>query len=557
MLSSFDDSTPETMTSAAEDNQLAIDIDESSISDEEDRDENLQEQVQKDPYLEVLDQTLSSAGRWAFGVAAIELWVERKDKTRGTILERASGGWWRDPVFADCDDALSKLEDCDDEAQYCPPEPLIPGVGVAGILWSEAGKNTSKLRWRDLRQIADDPDQPRDNGRLELLAKAFGIASGVIFQSCVTGLKGMAIFYARRSVNFEKLSSETNQTYLRTSAELLGSVVSWNQPRLNAIEERRKELQAVLRRVRIKLLTLVRFGMLTKFVESNENVSEENKPESISQNETQTVSSSPSYRKKTVQRMQRAISKSSSQVSQKATTAVKKMVKGGGQLPPPPFTIAQCLFSFLGCFLSLLSLSAINESIKSAGNERGIILAPLGALVTMHYGLTSAPASQPRNSILGVVVATVVSKSISYIPEDILPVWIRIALGPAIAIVATLKLGIPHPPAGAVAVLFASDAASNDWKSLGLLLVGYTEAILFALVFVNLNETKTFPMYWGVPDFRNWLEILKCKLAKLTASKSPSAKRTSNVGPRLVSQSTVATCRRLSFRSEFPEDESQ
>eukprot|EP00978_Attheya_sp_CCMP212_P010037 scaffold24032_cov49-Attheya_sp.AAC.7 len=210
--------------------------------------------------------------------------------------------------------------------------------------------------------------------------------------------------------------------------------------------------------------------------------------------------------------MQLARSKSAiigKKIKKKASLTVKKM-KGGGQIPPPPLSNSQCLFALAGCFLSLLSLSAINEQIQTSF-DRGILLAPLGALVTMHYGLTSAPASQPRNSLLGVLVATVCSKSVAYIPTSVVPIWVRVALGPAIAIAVTLKLGLAHPPAGAVAVLFALDT-SNDWKSLGLLLFGYVEAIIFAVIFVNLNGTKTFPMYWGVPNTQEWWGILTRRL---------------------------------------------
>eukprot|EP00978_Attheya_sp_CCMP212_P024105 scaffold75263_cov44-Attheya_sp.AAC.1 len=45
-----------------------------------------------DPYLQVLQATMAGSGRWAFGVAAIEIWIEQSDEKRGMVLERAKGG---------------------------------------------------------------------------------------------------------------------------------------------------------------------------------------------------------------------------------------------------------------------------------------------------------------------------------------------------------------------------------------------------------------------------------------------------------------------------------
>jgi CBS-domain-containing membrane protein len=57
----------------------------------------------------------------------------------------------------------------------------------------------------------------------------------------------------------------------------------------------------------------------------------------------------------------------------------------------------------------------------------------------LQYGLTAAPASQPRNGVMGQAVAGAVSLAFTYIPEDILPIWLRRAVGPAIAIATMVK----------------------------------------------------------------------------------------------------------------------
>eukprot|EP00978_Attheya_sp_CCMP212_P026291 scaffold86169_cov46-Attheya_sp.AAC.1 len=49
---------------------------------------------QDDTYLHVLQETMAGSGRWAFGVAAIEIWIEQSDKKRGMVdrgVEQTSG----------------------------------------------------------------------------------------------------------------------------------------------------------------------------------------------------------------------------------------------------------------------------------------------------------------------------------------------------------------------------------------------------------------------------------------------------------------------------------
>ena len=62
--------------------------------------------------------------------------------------------------------------------------------------------------------------------------------------------------------------------------------------------------------------------------------------------------------------------------------------------------------------------------------------------------MTAAPVAQPRNIIFGQALSGVISMCFSYIPQTILPVWLRVAIGPAFSIYAMVKFGVTHPPAG-------------------------------------------------------------------------------------------------------------
>jgi len=107
--------------------------------------------------------------------------------------------------------------------------------------------------------------------------------------------------------------------------------------------------------------------------------------------------------------------------------------------------------------MGMLILSTYNEySISLSNGKYNLLIGPFGALMTLQYGLTAAPASQPRNVVLGQAVAGFIAMCFTYIPGNILNTWMRLAVAPAFSITAMVKLGIPHPPAGAHSVIYAT-----------------------------------------------------------------------------------------------------
>merc|ERR1712151_1104857 len=73
---------------------------------------------------------------------------------------------------------------------------------------------------------------------------------------------------------------------------------------------------------------------------------------------------------------------------------------------PPAMSWNQSLWALIGAFFGFLWISVLNENIKYSTNDKFFVLmGPIGALMTLQYGLTSAPASQPRNIILGQVLS--------------------------------------------------------------------------------------------------------------------------------------------------------
>ena len=113
----------------------------------------------------------------------------------------------------------------------------------------------------------------------------------------------------------------------------------------------------------------------------------------------------------------------------------------------------------------------------------------------MMYSLSSAPASQPRNAILGQALSIASGLGFSYITS--IPVWLRVNLATSLAVATMSKLAIIHPPAGAAAFSFASGAL--NWATMLVFLVGYVVTILISMLMNNWSVERQYPIYWGVP----------------------------------------------------------
>ena len=171
--------------------------------------------------------------------------------------------------------------------------------------------------------------------------------------------------------------------------------------------------------------------------------------------------------------------------------AMVKKTKGAGVAPSPPFTIRNSLYTFVGVFLTLLILTRMNSFID---DEYDMELGPFGALMTLQYSLTAAPASQPMNAILGQAISLAIAIGIGSISG--MDLWIRQSLATALAIMTMAKLGLTHPPAGAAALIFAS--GNNSWGNYAMMLVGNCIAIITATLINNFNMRRQYPMTWQV-----------------------------------------------------------
>jgi hypothetical protein len=454
-----------------------------------------------DPTERIVDEkrlisAIHETGEAAFGIVAIEVYELHDDSG---LLVRPNGGWWNSPDVATDDIVLAN----NINQQASEAVTVVPGVDVAGTLWSTSLSDgshhnkfwktkglgstsnlvssastvslqrhhqlTNALFWREINVLMDDPDTAKGQCLPLCQQAGFELAAGVPFAS--HGHQGMVVYYAQTGVDRDTLSSVTNECYLRRAAEYIGSTLAVSYARRAAIA-----------------VKICNSNTVAPMPSSSED-KEEHDPENLIE------------RKVEAAKILEEVSDPCHIWLWCRTKAWYSKCWGGGMQIPPPLSTQQSLWTIFGVFCGLLALSSLNELFQYLSQEEYFLLiGPFGALMTLQYGLTAAPASQPRNVILGQIVAGAVSMAFTYIPDDIIPPWLRQAIAPAFAIGAMVKLGIPHPPAGAHSVIYA--AGNHSWVFYALVVLCSAVSILPATIINNMSEKRQYPIYWGyLPNF--------------------------------------------------------
>ncbi|CAB9513257.1 HPP family [Seminavis robusta] len=472
-----------------------------------------------------LARAVRDAGEFSFGVVACEVWALEDDK-----LVRLNSGWWHNTIVYQNNMAL---EDLATEQ----PNPITLGVDLPGILWAETVQqgtsapplphntqaiikpsgssgffahtfpsvenfmhlhtpstnsysNPHALTWRDLVSIQEDPDSAKTDRLGKLIEAGLCAATGVPYH--VRDHRGIVIYYARSHKTTHLLSNLANDAYLRASAEMIGHTAAFAEMRRASVESRRRQTLDASDRFKRNLLDFhknVQEGNASNDV----NVADTGKLD-VWDREEGKESSSKGTDEISLDDMSPPDETKWSKVLHALRIWSHKW-RGGDLQVPPAMTLRQTLWTILGAFCGLLVLSSLNEYYKILSDEDYyLLIGPFGALMTLQYGLTAAPASQPRNAILGQAVSGAISLAFTYIPESILATWLRRAVGPAIAIGAMVKLGVTHPPAGAHAVLYAS--GKYNFGFYALVVLSSAISVIPATLVNNLSSKRQYPTYW-------------------------------------------------------------
>lgn len=115
-----------------------------------------------------------------------------------------------------------------------------------------------------------------------------------------------------------------------------------------------------------------------------------------------------------------------------------------------------------------------------------------------------APLSQPRNSVLGQLLAALVGVAICKLfqlsPHFQEVRWLGGALSCALATTVMALTKTVHPPAGATALLAVVDdgVVKLGWVLVPIVMLGCVVMLATALIINNVQ--RRFPMYWWTPE---------------------------------------------------------
>ncbi|CAI7640867.1 unnamed protein product [Penicillium bialowiezense] len=173
--------------------------------------------------------------------------------------------------------------------------------------------------------------------------------------------------------------------------------------------------------------------------------------------------------------------------------------------PLPQYQVA--LWSFIIAFCGLSVLQAI-FNYSDYFKERHVpgIIASYGASAVLVFGAIESPLAQPRALVFGhffsALIGVCITKLFSLMPEARFESlrWLAASLSTAIAIVVMQLTGTTHPPAGATALLPATNQEvwELSWYYLPIILLSSTMLLACALLLNNLH--RRYPVFWIAPS---------------------------------------------------------
>jgi len=181
--------------------------------------------------------------------------------------------------------------------------------------------------------------------------------------------------------------------------------------------------------------------------------------------------------------------------------------KGQRQIPMPPSTWQFTWWAVLGTVICMLLIDAISqplEDVKYGATFLFLMLNSIVSTIATLFAVPSSPLAQPRNILVGYPLSAAVAVALDLLSNPahlgVIPIWVAAPLAAAIPAAALAKLGMMHPPAcavGMVYVLGAPHLKALSWLFIAIPVV--TDAVLVVIVAVlinNLSRDRSFPLYW-------------------------------------------------------------
>lgn len=144
-----------------------------------------------------------------------------------------------------------------------------------------------------------------------------------------------------------------------------------------------------------------------------------------------------------------------------------------------------------------------------------------GAASVLNFYAIESPLAQPRNSVFGQLISSIVGVGICKLfalsPHFESIRWLGGALACALATALMALTKTVHPPAGATALLavVSNDSLPLGWWLAPLILLGAVLMTAVALIINNIQ--RKFPQYWWTPEDLGKAEPSRVLESKLNA----------------------------------------
>lgn len=181
--------------------------------------------------------------------------------------------------------------------------------------------------------------------------------------------------------------------------------------------------------------------------------------------------------------------------------------RGGAHNFLEPLKNEYCAVAFIGSFTVFAVLQIVFDKINSDfvfRDKSNLFPLPpsFGALSTLVFTLPAAPLSQPRLILQAHTLAiTVCVVLIQIFPQNYC-VWLQKALAAALTIAGMAKLGVLHPPAGALCIAIIQYYNSASYSEAGLLFtilsvyICCAVVVFLAMFLHNALRDRSYPICW-------------------------------------------------------------
>ncbi|KIW21307.1 hypothetical protein PV08_01887 [Exophiala spinifera] len=170
-------------------------------------------------------------------------------------------------------------------------------------------------------------------------------------------------------------------------------------------------------------------------------------------------------------------------------------------------TLSLYLSVMVGAFCGVAIIENVFLALpRLSGHSAPIVIASFGAAAILEYNTIESPLAQPRNLVVGhflsAVVAVGITKLFEHLPPDRFEDlrWLAGALAVGVASMVMSFTKTVHPPAGATALLAATNVEIQvlGWWLVPLVLLAAMLMLASALVLNNISGRR-FPVYWWTP----------------------------------------------------------